>query len=79
MLAYLGLEKAKEEATSSNESSGNLPDNLHLPEMSCSLVERVIKIFKKPHSCHRNVYNYDRPFLDAVVGIMKKTTSVINE
>ena len=81
MLAYLGLEKARQSnriqlRTGDENADGNdeaipLPDDLQLPEMSCQLVERLINVFQHPHKCHRNIYDQDRKFLDAVVGWMK--------
>ena len=84
MLAYLGLEKAKESMhIHGNDGNGNenrgesmeLPEGIHFPEMSCSLVERIVKVFSKHHRSHRNIFDQDSEFIDSVAGWMRKSAS----
>ena len=87
MLAYLGLERAKESTqtqVSDNENNNNhddqstalhLPCGVHLPAMSCQLIERLMRVFKHPHKCHRNILDQESKFLESVVSIMKDTSS----
>lgn len=79
ILAYLGIEKAKDPGMvvlniGDDEQNLQLPDGIHLPEMSCQLVERLVKVFKQPHKCHRNIYDQDWRFIDTVVGWMKRVS-----
>ena len=83
MLAYLGIEYAKEGRIqfTHNETNGNgnnENDNggiglleLQLPAMSCSLVEKLVKVYKEPKKCHRSVFDQDRGFLTSCVQYMK--------
>ena len=81
ILAYLGIKKAKDpdsillnhsdDSDCAGKETLHLPDGIHLPEMSCQLVERIIKIFKQPHKCHRNIVDQDRKFLHSVAQWMK--------
>ena len=74
MLAYLGIERAK-----LKQSDGNLIHscdfNLKVPEMSVQLVERLVKIHKSPHKCHRNIVDSELKFLKSVMAWMKKMNS----
>ena len=70
MLSYLALERAKEA-----QSTGSLSyeeGGLQIPEMSCSLVERIIQVHKAPKKTHRNIRDQEKKFLDFVVDWMKK-------
>ena len=46
--------------------------DLSLPEMSVRLVERLVKVYKSPHKCHRNIVDSERQFLRKVAGWMKR-------
>ncbi len=63
MLAYLAIERAKMKQEGNILSDDeNIP--IHLPEMSCRLVERLVKIFKKPHKSHRNILDQEKRFIN---------------
>ena len=47
---------------------------IHLPKISCSLVERLIKVFKNLHKCHRNILGQEKKVLDSVVYIMMRSS-----
>ena len=69
MLSYLGLEMAKEK-----KETGELRcehGDLHIPEMSCSLVQRIVRVHKAPKKTHRNIRDQEKKFLDYVVNWMK--------
>ena len=71
MLAYLGIEMAKAKQTDgSMQHSADL--DLTLPEMSVQLVERLVKVYKSPHKCHRNIKDSEKQFLKSVVEWMKR-------
>ena len=76
ILAYLGLEYAKETIGDGNggddndELNSGLP-RLQLPEMSCRLVERLIKVYTQLHKCHRNVLDQETGFFDQVASWMR--------
>ena len=54
MLAYLGIEEAK--AKQAGGSPDNFLDlNLRISNMSVRLVERLVKVHKSPHKCHRGI------------------------
>ena len=69
MLAYLGIELAQsrhDEGTLFNlDSTTSL--SLCLPEMSSSLVEKVVRVFKAPKKCHRNIRDHETKLLKTVV------------
>ena len=63
MLAYLAIERAKDKQQNNTLSDdANIP--LHLPEMSCQLIERLVKVYKSPHKCHRNILDHEKRFID---------------
>jgi len=66
ILAYLGMEHAKDSIV-----IPHVNQELHLPEMSCQLVKRLVCIFKHPHKSHRNILDQETEFLDSVVQWMK--------
>jgi hypothetical protein len=66
MLSYLGIEMAKENNLQHEQSL-----NMKIPEMSVQLVERLVKVYKSPHKCHRNILDTDIKFLQQVVGWIK--------
>ena len=75
VLAYLGIEFAKDNCDNNNQLDG-----IQLPEMSCRLVERLIKVFKQPHRTHRNIIDQDSSYIDdiymdKVVDWMKSSVS----
>ena len=70
MLAYLGLENAKNRQSNNNQLNED-NEQLHLPETSYRLIERLIKVYKTPHRCHRNVMDQETRFINSVVKYMK--------
>ena len=78
MLSYLGIEMAKIQ-----QSNGSLQDfselNLSLPEMSVQLVERLVKVYKSPCKCYRNILDSEKKFLDNVVVWMKRDETIAVE
>ena len=70
MLAYHALEKAKEDQTNVQTSAENT-NLIHLPEMSSALVEKIIKVYKKPHKNHRNIADSEKRFLRKAASFMK--------
>ena len=74
ILAYFVLEKAKEEQvntnTTTNQLTGNNETKLHLPEMSCALVERLVKRKK----LHCNIADQEKDFLNSVMPLMKQAS-----
>ena len=71
MLAYLGIEMAKAKQTDgSMQHSADL--DLTLPEMSVQLVERLVKVYKSPHKCHRNIKDSEKKFLKSVAEWMNR-------
>ena len=75
MLAYLGIEEAN--AKQAGGSPHNFSDlNLRIPEMSVRLVERLVKLHKSPHKCHRSILDSQMRFLKNVVSWMKDGSSV---
>ena len=70
MLAYLGIETAKEK-----QADGSLQHfcdlNLTLPEMSIQLVERLVRVYKSPRKTHRNILDSEQKFLTTVVDWIK--------
>ena len=81
MLAYIGLEIAKErqQADSSLQpsSTNNNNINLNLPQMSCALVERLVSVHKKRKRSHRNIADQEKKFLESVVQEMKRKAANI--
>ena len=54
MLAYLGIEMAKAKQTDGiMQHSADLDLTLH--KMSVQVAERLVKVYKSPHKCHRNI------------------------
>ena len=39
--------------------------------MSIQLVERLVKVYKTPHKCHRNILDSEKKFLKSVVNWIK--------
>ena len=75
MLAYLGIEMAKLQQT--DVTLQQFPElNLSVPEMSLQLVERLVKVYKSPHKCHRSVLDTEKQFLDHVVDMMKRDETI---
>ena len=72
MLAYLGIEMAKVQ-----QADGGLQHvadiDLKIPEMSVQLVERLVKVHKSPHKCHRNIIDSELRFLWGVSNWMKRS------
>ena len=61
MLAYYALEQAK--ASRDVADAANDGIDINLPEMSSALVEKIIKVYKKPHKAHRNILDSEKSFL----------------
>ena len=70
VLAYLGIEMEKAKQVDGSLIHSDL--DLSLPEMSVRLVERLVKVYKSPHKCHRNIVDSERQFLRKVAGWMKR-------
>ena len=62
ILAYLGLDAV--EYNGQGES----------PKMSCQLIERLVKVYKQPHKCHRNILDQEKRFLLNIVDCMKNVS-----
>ena len=73
MLAYYALEQAKacKDAADQQDNDGIDSDLINLPEMSSALVEKIIKVYKKPHKAHRNILDSEKSFLNAAAKIMR--------
>ena len=68
ILAYLALENAKtndNQPGDENDEAAGRPQ-IHLPEISCRLIERVVKVYKAPHKCHRCTMDQEFKFLNSV-------------
>ena len=74
MLAYLGLERVKEDNVGgpiiAHNGDGSSP--LHLPEMSCALIEKLVSRFRNKCKTHRNIKDQEVKFLDSIVNWMKR-------
>ena len=86
ILAYLGLENAKEANSNATEGGdggnggdGNDRLQVHIPEMSCCLVERLVKVFKEPQKCHRNIKDQDATFLKSIAEWMRQVNNRVGE
>ena len=64
MLAYLSIEITKQE---NFEAAAHAVPDLKLPEMSSSLVEKIVKIYKSPKKSHRNVRDHENKMLVRMV------------
>ena len=71
MLAYLALEKAKHNECGGTLSSPTNDKAMDLPEMSCALVEKIVKVYKQPHKAHRNIADSEKGFLKCAAKYMK--------
>ena len=40
------------------------------------LVERLVKVYKSPHKCHRSVLDTEKQFLDHVADMMKRDETI---
>lgn len=75
ILAYHAIEQAKEkqaftDAPLQAEDGGDI----HLPEMSLQLVERLVKRKKS----HRNIADSETKYLNFIQPLMRKTSAAIN-
>ena len=77
MLSCLALDRAKEQQ--SNVALGHNADGQLIPEMSCSLVERIIRVHKAPKKTHRNIRDQEKKYLDDIVEWMKKCSNAQEE
>ena len=74
MLAYYALEQAKasrDTADAADKSQDNDGIDFNLPEMSSALVEKIIKVYKKPHKAHCNILDSEKSFLNSAAKIMR--------
>ena len=46
--------------------------DLTLAEMSVQLVERLVKVYKSPHKCHRNIKDLEKQFVKSIAEWMKQ-------
>ena len=77
ILAYFAIEKAKEKQVNTDATTQSDQDDneiLNVPEMSCSLVERLAKKKKS----HRNIADQEKNFMYYVLPLMKQTSRNIN-
>ena len=77
VLAYYAIEKAKEEQAITDAAAlqvNNNSEHFHLPEMSCRLVERLVKKKKS----HRNIADSEKKFMNFVIPLMKETSKHLN-
>ena len=84
ILAYLALEKELHCRQQSRPNTAATNDDdyttaLKGPEMSLSLIERVVKKYKKRQKCHRNILDSESKFLNDVVNNMWKQTSLCHD
>ena len=72
MLAYLSIEKAKEEQaiTVTALNNSNLNESHYIPEMSCSLVEKLVKKSK----CHRSIADSEKGYIKSLIHLMGQTS-----
>ena len=73
ILAYFVLEKAKEKQVNTNAAANQTnKDNetIHLPEMPCALVEKLVKRKK----LHCNIVDQEKAFLNSVIPLMKEAS-----
>ena len=67
---YYALEKAKTNQTNVQTTTEDT-NVINLPEMSSALVEKIIKVYKKPHKNHRNIADSEKRFLSKAASFMK--------
>ena len=65
MDAYLGL------AAVQHQQGDDAVDDAQ-PEMSCSLIEKVVKKLSKPHKGHRCIMEQEHAFLDSIIVKIKQ-------
>ena len=84
ILAYLGLDHANENNTNNennteintqNNTQNQNPNDFNAPEMSCSLIEKLVKTYKKPHKTHRCTLDQEKKFINGVVSWMKSVNT----
>ena len=75
MLAYLGLERAKEEKLEGSTDHFSELDFIDVPEMGVQLVERLVKVRKSPHKCHCNIIDSEMKFFKHISNWMQKKCS----
>lgn len=71
MLAYLALEKAKAAQSDADNMNTDTESVANLPEMSSSLVEKIMKVYKQLHKAHRNIADTEKGFLKSAAAIMR--------
>ena len=60
VLFYLALEKAKASESGGADTDVGGEAAKDLPEMSASLVEKILKVYKQPHKVHRNIADSEK-------------------
>ena len=70
MLAYLSIDTVK-----TKQAEGSLQHfydiDFKIPEMSIQFVERLIRVYKSPRKCHRNILDSEHKFLVEMVKMIK--------
>ena len=76
ILAYFAIEKAKEEQAVTDTAlyPDDTENSFHLPEMSCQLVERLVRKRKS----HRNIADQEKKFLNFVLPLIQETSKNLN-
>ena len=64
MDAYLGLAAVQHQ-------QGDDAVDAAQPEMSCSLIEKVVKKLSKPHKGHRCIMEQEHAYLDEIIVAIK--------
>ena len=69
MLAYQVLDEAiaSKQATDNDDT-----ENKNLPAMSSALVEKMIRVYKRPHKVHRNIADSQKEFLNFAASRMRQ-------
>ena len=71
MLAYYALEQTKACKDVARQPQDNDGIDINLPETSSALVEKIIRVYKKPHKAHCNILDSKKSFLNSAAKIMK--------
>ena len=74
ILAYIVLEDANDDARNGQQLQLDNGDRVDVPEMSCQLVERLVK----PKKSHRNIKDSEKKFMQYTFPLMKKASVEIN-
>ena len=74
ILAYIVLEDTKDNTINKQPLQLDNGDTVDVPEMSCQLVERLVK----PKKSHRNIKDSEKKFMQYTFPLMKKASVEIN-